>query len=68
LTSISPTVQGSDLLTIDVERFNFDVLKSNDWDFYRQTIILVELLGTVGFDVARYEITQSLHKQGYTHR
>jgi FkbM family methyltransferase len=39
-----------DLLTVDVEGFDYDVLQSNDWTRYSPEYILVECLGGLTFD------------------
>ncbi len=40
-----------DLLTIDVEGFEFEVLSSNDWERYRPQIIIMESLSTINDDI-----------------
>jgi hypothetical protein len=36
-----------DILTIDVEGFDYEVLRSNDWDRYSPDYVLIECLGTL---------------------
>jgi|LakMenEpi03Aug12_release.lakeMendotaPanAssembly.Ray.scaffolds.fasta_scaffold456325_2 hypothetical protein len=47
-----------DFLTIDFERFYFDVLKSNDWDRFRPRIIYIEIpvsnLDSLGDPISKY--------------
>ena len=37
---------GIDVLTIDAEGFDLQVLRSNDWDRYRPSAVVVEILGS----------------------
>jgi hypothetical protein len=53
------------LLTIDVEGFDFAVLKSNDWERYRPKCVLVEALGASLEDVMRGEIFHFMKRQQY---
>jgi len=41
-----PINQAIDLLSIDVEGFEFEVLKSNDWLIYRPKVIVLEILNS----------------------
>jgi hypothetical protein len=52
-------------LTIDVEGFDFAVLKSNDWERYRPKCVLVEALGALLEDVMRGEIFHFMKRQQY---
>jgi FkbM family methyltransferase len=54
-----------DFMSVDAEGFDFSVIKSNDWDKYRPTVILVESLD---FDLANYgesEMYNYLSGTGY---
>ena len=55
-----------DFLSVDVEGLDLAVLRSNDWQAYRPTIVLAEDLSafTLG-KVLRSPITAFLEKQGY---
>jgi len=44
-----------DLLTIDVEGFDYDVLQSNDWSRYSPEFVLVECLGLLALDQTNSE-------------
>jgi FkbM family methyltransferase len=61
-----PHGQAIDLLSVDVEGFDLDVLKSNDWIRYRPAIIIAELLGVNAGEKDEHEITRYLRDQGYT--
>lgn len=54
-----------DFISIDVEGFDLDVLKSNNWNKYRPKIILVEVLGSSLKDIETSETTKFLGAQGY---
>jgi FkbM family methyltransferase len=56
-----PPDQSLIFFNIDVEGFELNVLKSNNWDKYRPKIIIVEALN----DIALVEINDYLNKQGY---
>ncbi|HEX4024658.1 MAG TPA: FkbM family methyltransferase [Steroidobacteraceae bacterium] len=43
LAEAIPSTNEIDFLSIDVEGKDFDVLRSNDWDRFRPTIVLVEV-------------------------
>jgi FkbM family methyltransferase len=64
LDSNLPSGQQIDFLTIDVEGLDLQVLKSNNWDKYKPTYILVE--DRIEFDhLANSEVYTFLRKQGY---
>lgn len=54
-----------DFISIDVEGFDFAVLKSNDWDLYRSKCVLVEMLNASLEDAMRGEIYQFMKNQKY---
>ncbi|MES2062975.1 MAG: FkbM family methyltransferase [Bacteroidota bacterium] len=59
-----PANQQIDFLTIDVEGLDLQVLKSNNWDKYKPSYILVE--DRIEFDnLADSEVYTYLKKQGY---
>lgn len=45
LDNYLPDGQIIDFMTIDVEGYDYQVLKSNDWSKYRPTFVLVEMIG-----------------------
>lgn len=53
-------VKEIDLLSVDVEGYDFQVLQSNDWTLFKPKIICVEILGTNSEEVATL-----LTQQGY---
>jgi FkbM family methyltransferase len=65
LTNYLPADTQIDFLSIDVEGFDFAVLKSNDWERYRPKCVLVESLNTSWEDVMRGEIFGFMHNQQY---
>jgi FkbM family methyltransferase len=54
-----------DLMSVDVEGLDLEVLRSNDWDRYRPTLLLVELLGTALADIESHEIARFLSERHY---
>lgn len=54
-----------DLMSVDVEGLDLDVLRSNDWERYRPTLLLVELLGTNLANIESHEIACFLRDQQY---
>ncbi|RIK51534.1 SAM-dependent methyltransferase [Candidatus Microgenomates bacterium] len=54
-----------DLLTIDVEGYDFQVLQSMDWS-YKPTVILVEQLGSNLEEIASTKTYKLLNKHGYS--
>jgi FkbM family methyltransferase len=65
LTDHLPADIQIDFLSIDVEGFDFAVLKSNDWKRYRPKCVLVEALGTSLADVMCGEIFEFMKRQQY---
>jgi FkbM family methyltransferase len=57
--------QAIDLLSVDVEGFDLDVLKSNDWISFRPKVIIVECLTTILEDINSDPIFILLKNQGY---
>lgn len=60
-----PEGQNIDLLTIDVEGFDFAVLKSNDWTKYKPAFILVECESALD-KLADDPIYNFLHEKNYS--
>lgn len=54
-----------DFLSIDVEGFDFSVLKSNDWQRFRPRVVLVEALETSLEEAMHGEIFNFMKKNGY---
>ncbi len=60
-----PAGQAIDFMSIDVEGLDFQVLKSNDWNKYRPTYVLVEILGSSLHDVDQSEVGKLMSSVGY---
>lgn len=54
-----------DLMSIDVEGFDLQVLKSNNWNKFKPEIVIVECLKTNIIDLANDEIYRYLNKLDY---
>ncbi|WMW65047.1 FkbM family methyltransferase [Nitratidesulfovibrio liaohensis] len=61
-----PKNQTIDIMNIDVEGQEMEVLKSNDWNLYKPSIIAIELLETPLTRLDAHPVTEFLKKQGYT--
>ncbi|RAU83974.1 FkbM family methyltransferase [Pontibacter arcticus] len=61
-----PANQEISFLSVDVEGFDLEVLRSNNWEKYRPKIILVEILEALEKDVFETEIHRYILSQGYT--
>ena len=57
--------QAIDVMSVDVEGFDFNVLKSNDWGRFKPKIILVELQSKNIPEVVDSEINKYLSSFGY---
>jgi FkbM family methyltransferase len=55
-----------DFLTIDVEGFDLNVLKSNDWSRFRPTCVLVEILNSTFEGIINSEIYNFMKSKGYS--
>jgi len=55
-----------DFLSIDVEGYETEVLKSNDWNKYRPRYILIEILNITLEKLAENKISRFLKKLGYS--
>lgn len=60
-----PVGQNIDFLSVDVEGLDFEVLKSNDWDSYRPTFVLAEVLGSSLHEIQQSEIGQFMQEKDY---
>ena len=54
-----------DVLMIDVEGFELEVLRSNDWSKYRPIVVMTEHLHEMSADIYQNEIVQYLSGQNY---
>ena len=61
--NLPKTVKKIDFMSIDVEGLDLEVLKSNDWEKFRPSIVLVELLNLNGIN--EDPITLYLKEVGY---
>jgi len=55
-----------DFLSVDVEGFDFAVLKSNDWSLFRPSCVLAEVLNVTLEEAISGEIAQFMREQGYS--
>lgn len=65
LTKNLPTGTHIDFLSIDVEGLDFSVLKSNNWDVFRPSYVLVEVLATNLEQSISNPIPIFMREQGY---
>ena len=65
LDAYLPKNQQIDFMTIDVEGVDFEVLKSNNWNKYRPSYILVEIRKNNIEELINHEITQYLKGVNY---
>jgi len=61
-----PKEGGIDFLSVDVEGFDLDVLKSNDWSKYRPKMVLAEVLGSSLHEIEQSEIGKFMISQDYS--
>ena len=52
-------------MSIDVEGLDFQVLKSNDWNRYRPTYVLAEVLGSSLHEIEQSEIGMFMLDKNY---
>lgn len=57
--------QSIDFLSVDVEGFDLEVLKSNNWKLYRPKIVIVEVLGSSIEEILHTEIYNFLLSKNY---
>jgi len=60
-----PAGQSIDFMSVDVEGLDFQVLKSNDWNKYRPTYVLAEILTSSLHEIEQSEIGQFMLNKGY---
>lgn len=61
-----PDKQKISFMSIDVEGLEYDVLQSNDWDIFRPSVLLVEVLNCTLFDeLTKNEIHMYIVSRGY---
>lgn len=60
-----PACQSIDFMSVDVEGLDFQVLKSNDWNRYRPTYVLVEVLESSLHEIEKSEIGRFMRVTGY---
>lgn len=65
LEDFLPEGQSIDFMSIDVEGLDLEVLKSNDWQIYRPTFVLIEILGSSLHDVDQSDIGRFMRDVGY---
>lgn len=65
LDNYLPAGQSIDFMSIDVEGLDLLVLKSNDWNKYRPTYVLAEILGSSLHEIDKSEIGQFMRDQNY---
>lgn len=66
LNKYVPKGQIIDFMNIDVENFELEVLKSNDWERFKPKLLLIENIQTTLQDVLNSTITTYLTELGYT--
>jgi FkbM family methyltransferase len=60
-----PKGQDIDFMSVDVEGFDFEVLKSNDWSKCRPKFVLVEILESSLHEIEQSQIGQLMTDAGY---
>lgn len=65
LDEFLPQGKTIDLMSVDVEGLDLDVLGSNDWERYRPSLLLVEVLQTELSELDKHEIVQFLRGRNY---
>lgn len=60
-----PEYERIDFMSIDVEGFDFEVLKSNNWDKYKPRVLLIEIFGKSWSEIVGNEIAVYLNSFGY---
>ena len=61
-----PDGQRIDFLSIDVEGYDFEVLRSNNWEKFRPTYVLIEILGSSLNDLNGHAITSFMREKQYS--
>jgi FkbM family methyltransferase len=65
LDTYLPKGQGIDFLTIDVEGLDYQVLRSNNWEKYQPSVILIEAGQLTCEEALAVEISTFLKEKGY---
>jgi len=65
LTKYLPQEQQIDFLSVDVESFDLQVLKSNNWEQYRPRVVLVEAFQSMLENISNGKIYQYLKAKEY---
>ena len=65
LDEFLPAGKMIDLMSVDVEGFDLDVLRSNDWERYRPALLLVEVLHIGLAELDTHDIVRFLRDRGY---
>lgn len=60
-----PNGQHIDFLSVDVEGFDFEVLKSNNWEKYRPDMVLLEILDSTLLNISGSALNNFLTANGY---
>lgn len=66
LDKFLPSGKKIDFLSIDVESFEFQVIKSNNWNKYAPEVVLVEILDNSLESILNNEIYNFLNKQDFS--
>lgn len=61
-----PKSQKIDFMSIDVEGFEYEVLRSNDWNKYRPNYLIIEILSKKIEGINKDKIYQFLKKENYS--
>ena len=65
LDEFLPAGKTIDLMSVDVEGLDLDVLRSNNWERYRPTVLLIELLRTELADIEAHEVVRFLRERQF---
>lgn len=60
-----PSNKNINFLSIDVEGFDFKVLKSNNWNKYRPKVVLFEVMGETIMDIIKSDSFLFMQEKGY---
>lgn len=65
LDSVIPKETQIDFMSVDVEGFDYQVLRSNNWEKYRPSYVLVEIIGGKLLNLESFDIHNLLCGVGY---
>lgn len=65
LDSVIPMETQIDFMSVDVEGFDYDALRSNNWEKYRPSYVLVEIIGGKLLNLESFDIHKLLCGVGY---